>query len=163
MTCLQGKEDFKDGKLGPSKMKWFQPGWESLWHEPMQNAALLRRGMALNYKNWLPFACSALNVSLLKSRVRSRHPVLWFLAWFWKQKMPDCFAVEVYVDVNGRSRSRGAQQESQTAPTNRASGLSEETGITQHRGQVLPKPAHHKAASCSAFRGNCDTCWKRML
>jgi len=58
MTCLQGKEDFKDGKLGLSKMNWLLRDWGSPWQGLVQNAALLGRRMALNYKNELCFVCS---------------------------------------------------------------------------------------------------------
>lgn len=55
--------------------------------------------------------------------------------------MTDRFAVGLYMNVNGRSRSRVAQEESRPPLTNPGYGLSEEAGVTEGRGTVLPKPS----------------------
>lgn len=70
MSCLQGHEGFKEGKLVPSKMRWSWPAWESLWQGLVQIQIAWEQGRPLITKNELFFAFSALNVSLFNSQMR---------------------------------------------------------------------------------------------
>lgn len=94
MSCLQGKEGFKDGKLIPSKMKWSWPAWESPWQGPMQIEIPWEQGRPLitNMNSPLHSQTQIFLCSIAKWEIFDQQTISEIISSLILESESDCFA-----------------------------------------------------------------------